>query len=46
MYKCVMVVAYLYAYIGKKIGGIDRHRDRHGDREIWRHRDREIWRWR
>ena len=38
MYKCVMVVAYLYGY--------NRHGDRHKDREIWRHRDREIWRWR
>ena len=30
MYKCVMVVAYLYGY--------NRHGDRHRDREIWRHR--------
>ena len=41
-----MVVTYLYGYIDKQTDGIDRHGDRHGDREIWRHRDREIWRWR
>ena len=30
-----MVVAYLYGYIDKQTDGIDRHGDRHKDREIW-----------
>ena len=46
MYKCVMVIASVYGYIDKQTDGIDRHGDRHKDREIWRHRDREIWRYR
>ena len=28
LYICVMVVAYLYAYIDKQTDGIDRHKDR------------------
>ena len=28
LYKCVMVVACLYAYIDKRTDGIDKHRDR------------------
>lgn len=31
-----MVVSCLYGYIDKQTDGIDRHGDRHKDREIWR----------
>ena len=37
MYKCVMVIASVYGYIDKQTDGIDRHGDRHKDREIWRY---------
>ena len=41
MYKCVMVVACLYGYIDKQTDGIDRHGDRHRDREAQRYGDIE-----
>ena len=34
-----MVVSCLYGYIDKQTDGIDRHGDRHKDREIWRWRE-------
>ena len=32
-----MVVTSVYGYIDKQTDGIDRHGDRHKDREIWRY---------
>ena len=34
-----MVIASVYGYIDKQTDGIDRHGDRHRDREIWRWRE-------
>ena len=41
MYKCVMVIASVYGYIDKQTDGIDRHGDRHKDRETGRYGDME-----
>ena len=36
LYRSVMVVTYLYGHIDKQTDGIDRHGDRHKDREAQR----------
>ena len=41
LYICVMVITSVYGYIDKQTDGIDRHGDRHKDREIWRYGDIE-----
>ena len=41
LYKCVMVIASVYGYIDKQTDGIDRHGDRHKDRETGRYGDME-----